>query len=322
MISFITFKELIDNELNKLTFPSKPSNLYDPIKYILSLEAKRMRSIALLLSHNSFNENYENALPAALAIELFHNFTLIHDDIMDKAKLRRGAKTVHEKWDNNIAILSGDTMLVQSYSLLSDLELNIQAKVYKVFSDTATQVCEGQQLDMDFEQIQDLEISEYIEMIQKKTSVLLAASFQIGALIANASIEDSSLMYQFGLNIGIAFQLQDDMLDLYGEQSKFGKKTGGDIISNKKTYLYLKSLFLANSQQEQKLIELFSKPTINEDKKIQEVKNIFDEVGVLDHIKNQINHYHNKAQKNLEDLSITNKNYLIDFAKLLLKREI
>ncbi|MDA9227651.1 polyprenyl synthetase family protein [Flavobacteriales bacterium] len=321
MISFITFKELIDNELNKLTFPSKPSNLYDPIKYILSLEAKRMRSIALLLSHNSFNENYENALPAALAIELFHNFTLIHDDIMDKAKLRRGAKTVHEKWDNNIAILSGDTMLVQSYSLLSDLELNIQAKVYKVFSDTATQVCEGQQLDMDFEQIQDLEISEYIEMIQKKTSVLLAASFQIGALIANASIEDSSLMYQFGLNIGIAFQLQDDMLDLYGEQSKFGKKTGGDIISNKKTYLYLKSLFLANSQQEQKLIELFSKPTINEDKKIQEVKNIFDEVGVLDHIKNQINHYHNKAQKNLEDLSITNKNYLIDFAKLLLKRE-
>jgi geranylgeranyl diphosphate synthase type II len=321
MISFITFKELIDNELNKLTFPSKPSNLYDPIKYILSLEAKRMRSIALLLSHNSFNENYENALPAALAIELFHNFTLIHDDIMDKAKLRRGAKTVHEKWYNNIAILSGDTMLVQSYSLLSDLELNIQAKVYKVFSDTATQVCEGQQLDMDFEQIQDLEISEYIEMIQKKTSVLLAASFQIGALIANASIEDSSLMYQFGLNIGIAFQLQDDMLDLYGEQSKFGKKTGGDIISNKKTYLYLKSLFLANSQQEQKLIELFSKPTINEDKKIQEVKNIFDEVGVLDHIKNQINHYHNKAQKNLEDLSITNKNYLIDFAKLLLKRE-
>jgi len=322
MISFITFKELIDNELNKLTFPSKPSNLYDPIKYILSLEAKRMRSIALLLSHNSFNENYTNALPAALAIELFHNFTLIHDDIMDKANLRRGAKTIHEKWDNNIAILSGDTMLVQSYSLLSDLELNIQAKVYKVFSDTATQVCEGQQLDMDFEQIQDLKIAEYIEMIKKKTSVLLAASFQIGALIANASIEDTLLMYQFGLNIGIAFQLQDDMLDLYGEQSKFGKKTGGDIISNKKTYLYLKSLFLANSQQEQKLIELFSKPTINEDEKIQEVKNIFDEVGVLEHIKIQINYYHKKAKNNLEDLTITNKTNLNDFATLLLKREV
>ena len=168
MRSFITFKKLIDDELYKLTFPSKPSNLYEPIKYILSLEAKRMRSIALLLSHDSFNENYNSALPAALAIELFHNFTLIHDDIMDKAQLRRGEKTVHEKWDNNIAILSGDTMLVQSYSLLSDLELNIQAKVYKVFSETATKVCEGQQLDMDFEQIQDLEISEYIEMIQKK----------------------------------------------------------------------------------------------------------------------------------------------------------
>ena len=322
MKSLITFKELIDNELNKLTFPSKPSNLYDPIKYILSLEAKRMRSIALLLSHNSFNENYTNALPAALAIELFHNFTLIHDDIMDKANLRRGAKTVHEKWDNNIAILSGDTMLVQSYSLLSDLELNIQANVYKVFSDTAKQVCEGQQLDMDFEQIQKLEISEYIEMIKKKTSVLLAASFQIGALIANASIEDTSLMYQFGLNIGIAFQLQDDMLDLYGDQSKFGKKTGGDIISNKKTYLFLKSLSLANSQQEKTLIELFSNPTINEDKKIQEVKNIFDEVGVLEHIKVQINYYHKQAQNNLEDLTITNKDDLNDFANLLLKREV
>jgi geranylgeranyl diphosphate synthase type II len=241
---------------------------------------------------------------------------------MDKAKLRRGEKTVHEKWDNNIAILSGDTMLVQSYSLLSELELNIQANVYKVFSETATKVCEGQQLDMDFEQIQDLEISEYIEMIQKKTSVLLAASFQIGAIIANASIEDTLLMYEFGLNLGIAFQLQDDMLDLYGDQSKFGKKIGGDIISNKKTYLYLKSLSLANFQQEQRLIELFSNSNTNDDKKIVEVKNIFDEVGVLDHIKDQINYYHNKAQKNLEDLSITNKNNLIDFAKLLLKREI
>ena len=322
MKSLLTFKELIDNELNKLIFPSKPANLYDPIKYILSLEAKRMRSIALLLSHNSFNKNYTNALPAALAIELFHNFTLIHDDIMDKANVRRGAKTVHEKWDKNIAILSGDTMLVQSYSLLSDLELNIQANVYKVFSDTAKQVCEGQQLDMDFEQIQDLEISEYIGMIKKKTSVLLAASFQIGALIANASIEDTSLMYQFGLNIGIAFQLQDDMLDLYGDQRKFGKKIGGDIISNKKTYLYLKSLSLANSQQEQKLIELFSKPTVNEDKKIQKVKNIFDEVGVLEHIKIQINYYHKQAQNNLEDLTITNKDNLVDFANLLLKREV
>jgi geranylgeranyl diphosphate synthase type II len=241
---------------------------------------------------------------------------------MDKAQLRRGEKTVHEKWDNNIAILSGDTMLVQSYSLLSDLELNIQANVYKVFSETATMVCEGQQLDMDFEQIQDLELSEYIEMIQKKTSVLLAASFQIGAIIANASSEDTLLMYEFGLNLGIAFQLQDDMLDLYGDQSKFGKKIGGDIISNKKTYLYLKSLSLANFQQEQRLIELFSNSNTNDDKKIVEVKNIFDEVGVLDHIKDQINYYHNKAQKNLEDLSITNKNNLIDFAKLLLKREI
>ena len=275
-----------------------------------------------MISHNSFNKNYTNALPAALAIELFHNFTLIHDDIMDKANVRRGAKTVHEKWDKNIAILSGDTMLVQSYSLLSDLELNIQANVYKVFSDTAKQVCEGQQLDMDFEQIQDLEISEYIGMIKKKTSVLLAASFQIGALIANASIEDTSLMYQFGLNIGIAFQLQDDMLDLYGDQRKFGKKIGGDIISNKKTYLYLKSLSLANSQQEQKLIELFSKPTVNEDKKIQKVKNIFDEVGVLEHIKIQINYYHKQAQNNLEDLTITNKDNLVDFANLLLKREV
>ena len=205
MKDFSELQSLINAEIHKIDFPSYPSNLYDPIKYILNLRAKRMRSIALLTSFQIYNSDLKVATEAALAIEVFHNFTLIHDDIMDNASLRRGSQTVHEKWDRNIAILSGDTMLVKSYSLLLGLDLSIQRDVLDVFSKTAKQVCEGQQLDIDFEKMNNLSIDQYLDMIKLKTSVLLAASFQIGALIGGASKPDALLLYNYGLNLGIAF---------------------------------------------------------------------------------------------------------------------
>ena len=262
------FKKIIDKEIINLELPNSPNNLYEPIKYILSLEAKRMRSVALLIAHQLYKEDYQNALDAALAVEMFHNFTLIHDDIMDNASLRRGSDTVHKKWNKNIAILSGDTLLVKSYMMLLNLDSKIQNQVIKKFSETAVVVCEGQQMDMDFEKQSHLNIDDYINMIEKKTSVLFATSFEIGSIIGGASKSDQNLLYQFGLNLGIAFQLQDDLLDLYADQSKFGKKVGGDIIANKKTFLFLKSLSLANAKQKEDLLKLYSSIDFNSSEKI------------------------------------------------------
>jgi geranylgeranyl diphosphate synthase type II len=318
----LKFKRIIDQELEKLSFPLEPSNLYDPLRYILASESKRMRSIALLLSHQLYNKDFQPAITAALSIELFHNFTLIHDDIMDKALLRRGSQTVHEKWDNNIAILSGDTLLVNSYSLISSLDKVIMSDVLDVFSETAILVCEGQQLDMDFEQQEDVTIQNYLEMIEKKTSVLLAASFQIGALIGGAVKLDQKLLYDFGINLGMAFQLQDDLLDLYGDSNKFGKKMGGDIIANKKTYLYLKSLSLADFKQKEELVNLYSKSIISEEEKVARVRIVFDQLDIFDITKNEIENYHAEAIACLNTLSINKKDDLNHFADILLKREV
>lgn len=322
MKDILKFKRIIDQELEKLSFPLEPSNLYDPLRYILASESKRMRSIALLLSHQLYNKDFQPAITAALSIELFHNFTLIHDDIMDKALLRRGSQTVHEKWDNNIAILSGDTLLVNSYSLISSLDKVIMSDVLDVFSETAILVCEGQQLDMDFEQQEDVTIQNYLEMIEKKTSVLLAASFQIGALIGGAVKLDQKLLYDFGINLGMAFQLQDDLLDLYGDSNKFGKKMGGDIIANKKTYLYLKSLSLADFKQKEELVNLYSKSIISEEEKVARVRIVFDQLDIFDITKNEIENYHAEAIACLNTLSINKKDDLNHFADILLKREV
>ena len=322
MKDILKFKRIIDQELEKLSFPLEPSNLYDPLRYILASESKRMRSIALLLSHQLYNKDFQPAITAALSIELFHNFTLIHDDIMDKALLRRGSQTVHEKWDNNIAILSGDTLLVNSYSLISSLDKVIMSDVLDVFSETAILVCEGQQLDMDFEQQEDVTIQNYLEMIEKKTSVLLAASFQIGALIGGAVKLDQKLLYDFGINLGMAFQLQDDLLDLYGDSNKFGKKMGGDIIANKKTYLYLKSLSLADLKQKEELVNLYSKSIISEEEKVARVRIVFDQLDIFDITKNEIENYHAEAIACLNTLSINKKDDLNHFADILLKREV
>ena len=322
MKEFSELQNIINTELQKISFPKRPANLYDPIIYILKLRAKRMRSIALLMSHQLYNKNIRDAIDASLAIELFHNFTLIHDDIMDKASLRRGSETVHEKWNENIAILSGDTMLVKSYSLFLNLDVSNKSDILEIFSKTATEVCEGQQLDMDFENINDLSINQYIEMIQKKTSVLLAAAFQIGALIGGANDSDSLLLYRFGINLGIAFQLQDDLLDLYGDQKKFGKKVGGDIVSNKKTFLYLKSLSLANVNQRNCLINYYQNNSVSSDEKIKGIKTIFDELDIYNITKDLIHNYHNQALSCLNSISVENKENLNYFASLLLKREV
>jgi geranylgeranyl diphosphate synthase type II len=322
MKDFSELQSLINDEIHKIDFPSYPSNLYDPIKYILNLRAKRMRSIALLTSFQIYNSDLKVATEAALAIEVFHNFTLIHDDIMDNASLRRGSQTVHEKWDRNIAILSGDTMLVKSYSLLLGLDLSIQRDVLDVFSKTAKQVCEGQQLDIDFEKMNNLSIDQYLDMIKLKTSVLLAASFQIGALIGGASKPDALFLYNYGLNLGIAFQLQDDLLDLYGDKNKFGKNIGGDIISNKKTFLYLKSLSIANDNQRNNLLTHYLNNELSTNEKVESVKSIFDELNIYDITKDFISSYHHKAISCLNSVTVSNHNSLNYFADLLLQREV
>ena len=316
------FKKIIDKEIINLELPNSPNNLYEPIKYILSLEAKRMRSVALLIAYQLYKDDYQNALDAALAVEMFHNFTLIHDDIMDNASLRRGSDTVHKKWNKNIAILSGDTLLVKSYMMLLNLDSKIQNQVIKKFSETAVVVCEGQQMDMDFEKQSHLNIDDYINMIEKKTSVLFATSFEIGSIIGGARKSDQNLLYQFGLNLGIAFQLQDDLLDLYADQSKFGKKVGGDIIANKKTFLFLKSLSLANEKQKEDLLKLYSSIDFNSSEKISKVKSIFDSLSIYESTSKIINVYHKRALESLKKITVKNKDSLNYFVNLLVKREL
>ncbi len=244
---------LISEEVNKLAFPEYPVALYEPISYILSLGGKRMRPALLLMACDLFGGDIEAAISPALAIEVFHNFTLMHDDIMDNAPLRRGSVTVHERWNNNVGILSGDVMLVQGYKLMMQVEDRLLRPILDIFNTTAVGVCEGQQLDMEFEERNDVGIDEYINMIRLKTAVVLGGALKIGALIGGADSKDADLLSSFGEHLGIAFQLQDDILDVYGDPEKFGKQVGGDIISNKKTFLLIKALESADAQQKKEL---------------------------------------------------------------------
>ena len=236
----------------------EPKNLYQPIEYILNLGGKRLRPVLTLMTADCFEGNVNNALDAALAVEVFHNFSLIHDDIMDAAPLRRGHQTVHEKWDLNTGILSGDAMLIMAYQLFENYPPDVFQKLAILFSKTALEVCEGQQYDIDFETRDTVSISEYLKMIEYKTAVLVGAAMKMGAIIANASVEDQDRSYEFGKNLGIAFQLQDDYLDVFGDPDTFGKQVGGDIIENKKTFLYLKALEFSSESDQQKLKDLFT----------------------------------------------------------------
>lgn len=270
----------INDYVEKHPFTKRPERLYEPLDYILSLGGKRIRPVLTLMACEMMNGSIEEALPAAYAIEIFHNFSLIHDDIMDCAPLRRGKETVHTKYDVNTGILSGDAMLIYAYQYLAKYQDALVPAMVRNFTETSILVCEGQQLDMDFEQRSDVDIPEYIEMITNKTAVLLAEALRMGALVAGASDHALQHFYDFGRNVGIAFQMQDDILDTYGENHKVGKQKGGDIIQGKKTYLYLKALELSTPDQRTYLETLYEDQEMDKQEKVTKVMEIFDELHV------------------------------------------
>ncbi len=296
---------LLQNELSTRAYYKEPQELYDPINYIMKIGGKRLRPILLLMAYELFDSSVENGLPAAYAIEIFHNFTLVHDDIMDEANLRRGKDTVHHKYDINTGILSGDVMLIYAYQSLMELQENKAIKaILNVFNEVAIGVCEGQQMDMNFETRDDVQLEEYLKMIQLKTAVLLGGAMQIGALAAGASTEDAQHAYEFGVNTGIAFQLQDDLLDSFGDPEKFGKKVGGDIIQNKKTYLVLKSLELADDVTKTELLYLMSTTNMEEVKKVEAVKAIFTKLDIPNQTSEIKKLYQEKAFDHLNKISV------------------
>ncbi len=302
----------------------EPKNLYEPIDYILQLGGKRIRPVLTLMAADIFSGDTKQSLPAALAIEVFHNFTLVHDDIMDDAPLRRGKKTVHEKWDINTGILSGDAMLILAYQYFENYEPSVFQKLAQLFSKTALEVCDGQQLDVDFETRNDVTIAEYIEMIRLKTSVLVAAALKMGAIVAKTNEENANLIYDFGLNLGLAFQLQDDYLDTFGDPKTFGKQIGGDIIENKKTFLYLKSLEIANNLDKSRLLEFYKEKLRDNTVKIEEVTHIFKKIEIPELIKKEIKFYTEKAFKTLDQMSINqnSKDDLKNFGVWLMNRSV
>jgi geranylgeranyl diphosphate synthase, type II len=258
----------------------QPAELYDPIRYLMALGGKRMRPLAVLLGYQAFRPDWERAVPHAVAVEMFHNFTLMHDDIMDNAPLRRGQATVHEKWDRNVALLSGDVMLVKTYQLFLDLEPALLRPVLQKFGQCAAEVCEGQQLDMNFEARARVGVDEYLEMIRLKTAVLLGFSLELGAMLAGADPAQATLLYDFGVNLGIGFQLKDDLLDVYADQQKFGKQVGGDIIANKKTFLLIRALELANPAQRAQLDHWLGLATYDKAEKVRAITALYDELGI------------------------------------------
>jgi geranylgeranyl diphosphate synthase, type II len=314
---------IIETELKKLSLPETPRNLYDPVRYILSNGGKRIRPALTLLACNMFTDDYLKAINPALGIEIFHNFTLLHDDLMDNSPVRRNDPTVHIKWNPNIAILSGDVMSILASQLISHSEKEVMPAIQAVFNKTALEVCEGQMMDMDFEKRMDVTVEEYINMIGLKTSVLLAASLRIGSMAGGADEKGASDIYHFGYNLGIGFQLQDDLLDTFGELGKFGKKIGNDIITNKKTYLYLKALELAEVTQRETLINLYSGELQNQDEKILKVKDIFESLNVRSLTEMTIKGYFGKALELLKKVNVAEerKTALIQFAEGIMKRE-
>lgn len=315
------YQELITKELAGYKFREEPGNLYDPIRYFLTLGGKRMRPVLALMGAELFDGKLEDAIHAGMAVELFHNFSLIHDDIMDEAPLRRGKETVHTKWNTNIGILSGDALMIESYKCLANYEPKILAELLPLFNQTAIEVCEGQQMDMDFESESVVSTEDYIQMIAFKTAVLLGCSLKMGAITAGASKEDADDLYQFGLNLGIAFQVQDDILDVYADQNKFGKQVGGDIIANKKTFLLLQALKDANPSQKERFDSLLlsKDPAV----KVKGVMELYDELDIYQKATAKKNYYHDIAMDNLKHIKVNDdkKVPLRELAGFLLERE-
>jgi len=323
MLSLEQIQEIIQQKVKILNFSGQPVELYEPIHYTLNLGGKRLRPALCLLACDMFEGDMDDALGPATGIEIFHNFTLLHDDIMDQAPIRRGKTTVYKKWNQNIAILSGDTMMTLAYGYIMEAPEKFRTDVFFVFNKTAIEVCEGQQYDMNFETQAHVTIPDYIEMIRLKTAVLLAGSLKIGALIGGASIDDAEKLYKFGENLGIAFQLKDDLLDAFGEEDKFGKMKGGDIISNKKTYLYLKAFELATGKSRDEIRYFFSPEMINQNEKIEGVLRIYEKLNIRQFTENEILAYYRNALNYLDSIDVqkSRKIELISIADQLNSRK-
>jgi geranylgeranyl diphosphate synthase, type II len=304
-VSITTLSEKINQTLSSIQYGNNPLELYEPIRYIMALGGKRIRPLLVLLSAQMYEKDVENILLPAAGVEVFHNFTLMHDDIMDKAPIRRGKQTVHEKWNANIAILSGDVMLVRAYQLFLGVPSDKLARVLQLFSETAAQVCEGQQLDMNFEQREQVSIKEYVEMITLKTAVLLGFSLELGAILQGAPDTDAEHLKLFGNNIGIAFQLRDDLLDVYADKAKFGKQVGGDILSDKKTFLMLTALEQADEVQHQTILNWrdITDACIAEEK-VQAVTKIYDQLNIKQQTEQKIEHYFQEALQHLSAVQV------------------
>jgi len=314
--------KLFEDYRSKHSFRFAPEKLYEPVRYILERGGKRIRPLLTLMACDLFSGRAEEALPAAYAVELFHNFTLAHDDIMDQASLRRGIPTMHEQFGTAQAILSGDVMMICAYEFLNRLGNAKFRKVLDLFNTTAIRVCEGQQYDMNFQRATEVSEKEYLTMIEFKTAVLLACSLKVGAIIGDAGEEDANYLFEFGKNIGICFQLLDDLLDAFGEEGKFGKKIGGDIAQNKKTYLHIKAMEVASPAEKQKLIYYFSN-NVPVKEKVKHVLEIYVKLGVDKLAREEANRYHHTAFGSLEKVSVEEekKKILREFAEFMLKRK-
>jgi len=321
MTEYIKFFE---DYLKKELKYNKPESLYDPVKYILESGGKRLRPMITLYISELFNGKKTVALPAAAALEIFHNFTLAHDDIMDNSSIRRGKKTINAKWDDNTGILSGDVMLIISYEILNQYEDSKYILFSKKLTEISRLVCEGQQADMDFSSKNDITENEYFEMIKNKTAVLIACSFMFGGIAAETNTSNTNLLYKIGLNLGIAFQLEDDLLDSFGDQEKFGKRIGGDILEKKKTLLYLFTHSKLESEKKLEFENIFNSNEIEESQKINSIKSFYETSGALEYLKNKVRVYFNEAEILIDKLELDNdtKKKLNLFCKTLLNREI
>jgi geranylgeranyl diphosphate synthase, type II len=318
------FQQALNEEFSQQTYGENPVELYEPIRYLMALGGKRMRPLMTLMATALFTDDWQKAVKPASAVEVFHNFTLMHDDIMDNAPLRRGKPTVHEKWNANIAILSGDVMLVQAYELLMEVEDSRFKKAMKRFNRTAAEVCEGQQLDMNFESREQVTEAEYLEMIKLKTSVLLGFALELGGIIAGASDKSCELLYEIGINIGLGFQLKDDLLDVYGDPEKFGKQVGGDIISNKKTFMLIEAIEKASGETKELLDKWLNIKTFDNVEKVKAVTEIYDSLGIKQLAETKINAYFDKGLRCLDALKVDEerKTELRAFAEMLIDREV
>ncbi|HKK60048.1 MAG TPA: polyprenyl synthetase family protein [Salinivirga sp.] len=323
MHSFEELQEIFSNEIDRYSPAVEPGNLQKPVVYTLGMGGKRIRPVLLLMAAEAFGGKYQDAIPAAMAIEIFHNSTLIHDDIMDEAELRRNQTTVHKQWNLNSAILSGDLMIIKAYEQLNQLNSNKINQVLTVFNKIAAEVCEGQQFDLDFETDDEVSLSDYKKMIRLKTSVLLAGSLKIGAIVGGADTESAKKLYCFGENLGLAFQLQDDYLDAFGNTKSFGKKIGGDIAANKKTFLLLKALELAKGAYHDELTSLLGNNSISESEKIESVLAIYQKLGIKSLTEDEMKKHFEKAIEYLEEIDIDEKykDGLYELSKKLMGRQ-